>query len=146
MKISTKGRYGLRILIDLALHDGDSPRLIRDIARSQEISEKYISRLMVPLRRAGLIRSIRGARGGFRLAKGLEEITLLDVVEVMEGPVSIVDCVSTPEGCSRASCCRSREIWTDLNAEIRDSMRKIRLLDILCSDPSFHPLNSSSDQ
>ena len=123
MKISTKGRYGLRILIDLALHDGDSPRLIRDIARSQEISEKYISRLMVPLRRAGLIRSIRGAR-----------------------PVSIVDCVSTPEGCSRASCCRSREIWTDLNAEIRDSMRKIRLLDILCSDPSFHPLNSSSDQ
>lgn len=69
MKISTKGRYGLRILIDLATHDNSIPRLIRDIAQAQQISEKYISRLVIDLRRAGLIRSIRGVNGGFHLAK-----------------------------------------------------------------------------
>ncbi|MBP5637963.1 MAG: Rrf2 family transcriptional regulator, partial [Victivallales bacterium] len=65
MKISTKGRYGLRILIDLATHDAQKPRLVRDIAQSQEISEKYISRLIVDLRRARLVRSVRGMKGGF---------------------------------------------------------------------------------
>ena len=69
MKISTKGRYGLRILIDLATHDPEKPRLIRDIAKSQQISEKYISRLVIDLRRARLIRSVRGVKGGFHLAK-----------------------------------------------------------------------------
>ncbi len=131
MKISTKGRYGLRILLDLILHDSETPRLIRDIAESQQISEKYISRLIIDLRRAGMVRSIRGAKGGFRIAKKPEEITLLDVVEVMEGPLSIVDCVRSPEKCTRHENCATRAIWDKLNSEIRASMSRITLADIL---------------
>ena len=131
MKISTKGRYGLRILLDLAVHDNGEPRLIRDIAESQQISEKYISRLIVDLRRAGMVRSIRGAKGGFKLARQPRELTVLDIVEVMEGPMSIVDCVRKPEKCSRFGNCATRNIWDQLNSDIRDSMRKITLQQII---------------
>ena len=75
MKISTKGRYGLRILMDLAIHQSEKPRLIRDIAQSQQISEKYISRLVISLRKAGMIRSVRGVNGGFHLDRKPEDIT-----------------------------------------------------------------------
>ncbi len=131
MKISTKGRYGLRILLDLALHDGEEPRLIRDIAESQQISPKYISRLIIDLRRAGLVRSIRGSKGGFRLAQKPEAVTLLEVMEVMEGPLSIVDCVQSPRRCERNEACVTREIWNRVNTEIRESMRKITLQEII---------------
>ena len=133
MKISTKGRYGLRILMDLALHQSEKPRLIRDIAKSQQISEKYISRLVIALRRAGMIRSVRGVNGGFHIAMKPEEITLLDVIEVMEGPLSIVDCVSAPGKCGQSANCAPREIWSKLNENIRDLMRQTTLADILTS-------------
>ena len=131
MKISTKGRYGLRILIDLATHDPGKPRLIRDIAQSQQISEKYISRLVIDLRRAKLIRSVRGINGGFHLAKAPEQITLLEILETMEGPISVVDCVRSPEKCKRQSLCPARDIWQQLNDGIRELTQKITLDDIL---------------
>ena len=131
MKISTKGRYGLRILMDLAIHQSEKPRLIRDIAKSQQISEKYISRLVIALRKAGMIRSVRGVNGGFHIAMKPEDITLLDVIEAMEGPLSIVDCVSTPRKCSRSDNCAPREIWCKLNGDIRELMRGTTLADIL---------------
>lgn len=131
MKISTKGRYGLRILLDLALHSDVKLRLIRDIAKSQQISEKYISRLIIDLRRAQMVKSIRGSKGGYELAKDPQEITLLDVVEVMEGPLSIVDCVREPGRCTRNQICATREIWQNLNSEFRESMRKVTLQDII---------------
>ena len=84
MKISTKGRYGLRILMDLAIHQSEKPRLIRDIAKSQLISEKYISRLVIALRKGGMIRSIRGVNGGFHIAMKPEEITLMDMTGIFE--------------------------------------------------------------
>ena len=131
MKISTKGRYGLRILIDLATHDSSKPRLIRDIAQTQQISEKYISRLVIDLRRAGLIRSIRGVNGGFHLAKKPEEITLLEVLEVMEGPISVVECVNSRNKCERNPLCGARTIWQRLNENIRQMMQQITLAEIL---------------
>ena len=131
MKISTKGRYGLRILIDLATHDPAKPRLIRDIAQSQQISEKYISRLVIDLRRAKLIRSVRGVNGGFHLAKRPDQITLLEIIETMEGPVSVVECVRAPEKCKRQTLCPARDIWSKLNNGIRDLMQGITLDDIL---------------
>ena len=133
MKISTKGRYGLRILMDLALHQTEKPRLIRDIAKSQQISEKYISRLVIALRKAGMIRSVRGVNGGFHIAMKPEDITLLDVIEVMEGPLSIVDCVSAPRKCAHSENCAPREIWCKLNEDIRDLMRHTTLADILAA-------------
>jgi Rrf2 family protein len=131
MKISTKGRYGLRILIDLAMHDPGKPRLIRDIATSQQISEKYISRLVIALRRAKLIRSVRGVNGGFHLAKLPEKITLLEILETMEGPISVVGCVHSPEKCKRQALCPARDVWTELNEGIRELTGKITLDDIL---------------
>ncbi len=131
MKISTKGRYGLRILIDLAMHDPGKPRMLRDIAASQQISEKYISRLVIDLRRAKLVRSVRGVNGGFHLAKRPDEITLLQVLETMEGPLSVVECVRSPEKCKRQTLCPARNIWTQLNDGIRELTRNITLDDIL---------------
>lgn len=131
MKISTKGRYGVRILLDLAVNENVEPRLIRDIAASQQISEKYISRLIINLRNAGMVRSIRGAHGGFRLAMEPADLTLLDIVEVMEGPLSIVDCVKKPDKCKHGNECATRNVWDHLNSEIREAMRKITLQDII---------------
>ena len=131
MKISTKGRYGLRILIDLAMHDPGKPRMLKDIAQSQQISEKYISRLVIDLRRAKLVRSVRGVNGGFHLAKRPDEITLLEVLETMEGPLSVVECVRSPEKCKRQTLCPARNIWTQLNDGIRELTRNITLDDIL---------------
>ena len=145
MKISTKGRYGLRILMDLAIHQSDKPRLIRDIAKSQQISEKYISRLVIALRKAGMIRSVRGVNGGFHIAMKPEEITVLDVVEVMEGPLSIVDCVSMPKKCTHSENCVPREVWCKLNDDIRDLMRGITLADILASYDRQNANNGGMD-
>jgi Rrf2 family cysteine metabolism transcriptional repressor len=131
MKISTKGRYGLRILMDLALHDDGQPRLIHEIAESQNISEKYISRLIIPLRTHGFVRSIRGAKGGFRLAMAPADITLLAVVEATEGPLSIVSCVGRPSSCPRRARCAARAAWGRLNDDIRRSMAKVTLAQLL---------------
>lgn len=131
MKISTKGRYGLRILIDLATHDPTRPRMVRDIAESQQISEKYISRLIIDLRRARLVRSVRGMKGGFFLARSPKEITLLEVLETMEGTISVVDCVMAPEKCSRHMGCTARGVWLRLNDGIRELMRNITFEEIL---------------
>ena len=127
MKISTRGRYGLRILLDLALHDNGSPRMIRDIAGSQRISEKYISRLIIDLRRAGMVKSIRGSRGGYRIARYPKNLT---VIEVMEGPVSIIDCVTT-ESCDRQRGCAVRSIWCDMNNQIRSALAAVTLQDVI---------------
>ena len=130
MKISTRGRYGLRILLDLALHDNGSPRMIRDIAGSQRISEKYISRLIIDLRRAGMVKSIRGSRGGYRIARYPKNLTVLDVIEAMEGPVSIIDCVTT-ESCDRQRGCAVRSIWCDMNNQIRSALAAVTLQDVI---------------
>ena len=134
MKISTKGRYGLRILLDLALHDQDEPRLMKDIARSQQISEKYISRLILPLNEAGFITSFRGAKGGLKLAKQPKEITLLEIVEAMEGRIAIVDCVFDKDFCPKSNDCSACKIWTALNKKIRKQMDEVTLKDLLKSE------------
>jgi len=134
MKISTKGRYGLRILLDLALHAQDTPRLMKDIARSQQISEKYISRLILPLNEAGFITSFRGAKGGLKLAKAPKEITLLEIVEAMEGRIAIVDCVFDKDFCPKSDDCSACKVWTSLNRKIRKQMDEITLKDLLKSE------------
>lgn len=133
MKISTKGRYGWRILLDLALY-GETPRLMREIAASQGISEKYISRLMNPLNKAGFVRSIRGVKGGFVLAKNPADITLLAVVEAMEGRVAVVECVTDKTFCAKSNDCSACKMWTGLSAEIRQAMAKVTLADLTAAE------------
>ena len=132
MKISTKGRYGLRILLDLALNDSEKPRMIRDISESQHISEKYISRLIIELRKAGFVRSVRGVNGGYTLTRKPEDISVLDVLETMEGPVAIVDCMnSSGEVCRRKSQCPTQRMWTEINQKIRSAFAAYTLKDLV---------------
>ncbi|MCL6625675.1 RrF2 family transcriptional regulator [Alicyclobacillus shizuokensis] len=91
MKISTKGRYGLMLMVDLAASEGNNPVSVKSIAERQSLSEHYLEQLIAPLRNAGLVRSIRGAYGGYVLAKGKNEITVKDVILTLEGPLELVD-------------------------------------------------------
>lgn len=134
MKISTKGRYGLRILLDLALHAKESPRQMKEIAQSQQISEKYISRLILSLNKAGLIISLRGAKGGLQLAKPPKEITLLDIIETMEGPLCIVECVADKTFCKKSGDCSACKVWSALNKKIKKQMQEVTLKDLLKSE------------
>lgn len=113
MKLSTKGRYGVRLMLDLALHNGEGPVLLKDIARRQGISEKYLWNLINPLKTVGLVHSIRGAHGGYRLAKSPSEISLKDIMQVLEGSLCLVDCVETPSACERSPECITRDVWCE---------------------------------
>ena len=128
LKISAKARYGLRILMDIALHEGDpAPRTTAAIADSQQLSLKFISRLVIPLRQAGMIRSIRGISGGFRLARPPSDITLLDIVETLQGPVEILDCLGGAAPCARAQGCVSRSVWGDVNTAFTNALAAMTL-------------------
>lgn len=127
MKISTKGRYGLRVLLDIAAHQDSGPVILRDIAQRQGISEKYLWQVINPMKAAGFVNSSRGAKGGYVLAKGSDMITLLDVISVLEGPVCVVDCVDEPGKCERSSFCVTREVWDKIEVCIKNTMAEITL-------------------
>ena len=109
MKITAKSRYALRILLDLAVHAGPDPRPIKEIAASQGISEKFISRIAVPLRRAGLLATERGVKGGLRLARFPAKITLFDIVTATDGPLALVHCLARPGACKRQGRCAAEK-------------------------------------
>ncbi len=113
MKLSTRAQYGTRALLDLALHKGEGPVLLRDIAQRQQISPMYLEHLITPLVAAGIIRSTRGARGGVWLAKSPQEIKLSEVIGLLEGSIAPVECVSDPKYCSRSELCVTRDIWSE---------------------------------
>lgn len=132
MKVTAKARYALRILMDIALNEKrERPRTIKEIADEQGIGEKFISRIVVSLREAGLILSTRGRDGGFRLARPPDKITLLAVIEALQGPVAIVDCLETPGDCSRSTACLTRAVWGDVNDLIRHTLETVTLKRLL---------------
>ena len=131
LKLSTKGRYGLRALIDLAAAHGDGPVLVRSVADNQEISSKYLHALLASLKSAGLVRSVRGSGGGYALARHPAEIKLSEVIEALEGPLTLVDCVSDAAICDRSGRCAARDIWSTLSETITDVLAGITLADLL---------------
>lgn len=132
MKITAKARYALRILMDIALNESrEHPRTIREIADGQGIGEKFISRIAVALREAGMITSSRGPDGGFRLAKAPCDISLLAIIEALQGEISIVDCVTAAETCPRSTACITRTVWSDVNMLIRSTLHTVSLEQIL---------------
>ena len=136
LKVSAKTRYGLRILLDVAAHNRDAkPRSMSEISKSQHISEKFISRLVIPLREAGLLRSVRGSGGGFRLARSPEDITLLKIVETMQGPLAILDCLADADCCPRKANCLARQIWSDVNTGFMNVLARVTLAKILDRTP-----------
>ena len=122
MKLSTRGRYGLRALLDLAVHQGEGMVLLKDIARRQEVSLPYLEHLITPLITAGLVKSTRGARGGVLLIRPPAEVKLTEIVLLLEGSIAPVDCVNDPKACSRAASCVTRDIWI----QIKDAMTQVQ--------------------
>ena len=131
MKISTKGRYGLRLMVDLAVHDGQGLIPLKEIAVRQEISEKYLEQIMIHLNRSGLVRSVRGAQGGYTLAQPPAAITVGDVLRAMEGSLAPVECVAGDgPGCERSERCVTLEVWQKLKEAIDNVVDNITLADL----------------
>ncbi|MCI8731807.1 MAG: Rrf2 family transcriptional regulator [Lachnospiraceae bacterium] len=129
MKLSTKGRYGLRALIDLAVYSGQEAVSIQSIAKRQNISDRYLEQLMGKLRRAGLVVSIRGAGGGYRLARPAGEISVGEVLRALEGNLDAVTCPGTEEGpgCEDADLCVTRYVWKRINDSITQAVDTIMI-------------------
>jgi Rrf2 family protein len=131
-------------MIDMAQSEAIGPIATRTIAERQGISERYLEQLMVPLKRAGLIKSIRGSQGGYLLGKKPKEITAGDIIRVLEGPVAPVECVSesNPETCSRADYCVTRILWTKVRDSIAEVLDSYTLADLAHESQNF-PLKDS---
>ena len=127
MRLSTKGRYGMRFMLDLALHYGEGPVPLNGIAQRQGISEKYLWNLIGPLKTAGLIRSVRGSHGGYVIAKSPSEINLKDVIYALEGQLCLVGCVDDHLLCERTSICITRDVWGEVSDKIQQVLEAITL-------------------
>ncbi|MFC1871566.1 RrF2 family transcriptional regulator [Chloroflexota bacterium] len=114
MKLSTRTRYGTRAILELSLRQGEGPILLKDIAKKQQISLPYLEHLISPLITGGIIRSIKGPRGGVYLAKAPDEIKLSEVIRLLEGSMALVSCVDDPSSCDRSGFCVTRDIWDEI--------------------------------
>ena len=130
MKLSTRGRYGTRALLELALHDEEGPFLLKDIAGKQQISQRYLEHVIRPLVASGILRSVRGAGGGIALAKLPKDIRLGEVIQLLEGSVAPTDCVNDSKICDRAEKCATRDIWCDITDAINGVLDSISLEDL----------------
>lgn len=141
---STRARYAIRAMLELALHEGEGPILLRKVAAEQEISAKYLEQITIPLRSAGLLLAERGRRGGYRLARPASDITAREIAEALEGPIDLLDCIRTPSACHRAETCAARNLWGRVSqgivatlsettlADLREEDRAARTEDALC--------------
>jgi Rrf2 family protein len=131
MKLSTRGQYATRALLDLALHQNEEPVPLKDIAQRQQISLRYLEHLITPLIAAGILLSTRGPKGGVSLAKHPEEIKLSEVIQLLEGSIAPVECVTNPGICARSEICVTRDIWTELKEAINGVLESTTLLDLV---------------
>jgi Rrf2 family protein len=131
MKLSTRGRYGVRAMLELALNSGKSPVPLRDLASRQEISAKYLEQLLIPLKGAGLVKSVRGARGGYMLAVDPTRISLYDIVRSLEGPLAPVECVQDATYCDRVGGCTVHLVWGEMGKLLVDFLENLSLADLM---------------
>lgn len=145
MKLSTRTRYGLRAMVELASFGSKGPLMVRKIAEKQMISKKYLDIIFTSLKLAGLVRAIRGATGGFLLTRAPEEIRVSQIVEALEGALAPVECCQSPELCDRSDVCAAQRLWLRLETAIRETLDAVTLADLvseqssLDADPPFCP-------
>ena len=130
MKLSTKGKYGLYAMFYLAQHEGSGPQPLKAVAEIG-VPEDYLEQLLGNLRRAGLVTTVRGALGGYQLAKAPQDITVGDIIDATEGPLSISECISDEGCCHRSGECRTRRVWEYLSNSINGLLQSISLRDML---------------
>jgi len=131
MRLSTRARFGTRALLDIAIHGEVVPVQLKDIAERQQISVAYLEQLIRPLVAAGIVRSSRGARGGFRLGRAPEKIRLMEVMEILEGSLALVECVGSAKACSRSQYCVTRDVWCEVSEAIVGVLESITLQDLV---------------
>ena len=131
MRLSTRSRYGVRLMLALAMNNRKGPAFLKDIASSEEISEKYLSQIIIPLKASGLVTTFRGAHGGYLLSRPATEITLRNIIEPLEGDLSLVDCVHNPGICNRAISCATREVWDEMSVLLLNFLDTFTLQDLI---------------
>ena len=146
MSISTKGRYAVRAMLELALRTGGGPTLIKDICERQRISKLYLEQLFGRLKTAGLVRSIRGPSGGFMLAKPPSEIRLIDIVQTMDGSNAPVDCVDNVEACPRSGSCVARVVWSDVKKAVDNVLASSTLEDLAKQEKQNRATSTETDK
>ena len=131
MRISTRGRYGVRFMLELASHYGKEPVTLKHVAKDQSISEKYLWHLVPPLKAAGLLSAGRGAHGGYSLTKPPSRVTLEDIVSAVEGPLFPTLCAEDPSCSKRSKLCASRDIWEDIGKKISRALASVTLEELV---------------
>jgi len=131
MKLSTRSRYSTRLILELARKYNQGPIYLKDISDSHDISLKYLGQLIIPLKIAGLIKSTRGAHGGYFLSREPKDIRLSDIVTAVEGPLFLLECLENSDICQRSSRCEVRGFWKTVNDRFYDSLSDITIKDIL---------------
>lgn len=131
MKLTTKARYAVRAILELAMNHKDSPGQIRVIAKKQQISIRYLENLFTALRAAGILTSNKGKGGGFLLARPPQDINLLDIIQVVEGKISLVECAETKRFCRKSRDCVMQEIWQTASINLMNYFRSITLFDLM---------------
>jgi len=130
MQLSTKARYAVRALVQLALQHGNKPVKLKDIASKQNISLKYLEQVMFPLRVSGYVKTHKGSQGGYVLARTPEQLNLYEIVQCVEGSLCLVDCVDSPELCERVKKCAVRGVWVGLKEAIYNELSSTSLAEL----------------
>lgn len=133
MKLSTRSRYGTRMMLDLAQHYDKGPVPIRDIAKRQDVSVKYLEQLIIPLKKAEFIKSVRGPKGGHMLTRAPDKIIVGEFVKVLEGKLDLIHCLSDPDACERRDDCLSRGVWEAVSKAMVDKLNETTLSDMINS-------------
>lgn len=133
MKISTRGRYGLKAMVDIAANSQSGCVSLKSIAERTNLSESYLEQLIAPIKKAGLVKSVRGANGGYTLAKTPQEISVGDILRVVEGPLELVECLSNNESCGMGdcSCCTTKDVWARLSDSVTSTADNISLSELI---------------
>ena len=131
MKLSTKGRYGLKAMFELSLNHSRGPVSIKSIASKQNIPEQYLEQIFSKLKKANLIKSVRGAQGGYLLSRRASDITVYDILVVLEGPISISDCLSDEGVCENSNSCVTKLVWAKMRDAMENVMKSITLCDMV---------------
>lgn len=133
MKISTRGRYGLKAMVDIAANCKEGCVSLKSIAERTNLSESYLEQLIAQLKKAGLVKSTRGANGGYILAKNAEDISVGDILRVVEGPLELVECLSGKETCGLGdcSCCVTKDVWAKLSDSVSETADNINLSELI---------------
>lgn len=138
MKISTRGRYALRLMLDLAVFSDGAPVSLRDVAKRQGISDKYLEQIVTPLSKAGLVRSVRGANGGYLLTRKPEEYTVGDILRPLEGDLAPVECATDSEFCQRCNECVTLALWQEIHKAVSQVVDNTTLADLVDRQAKMH--------